>query len=101
VIGSFPTANCRNLEQLDAWLSDMVARLRRRADETGNACAPICPNLIVHRSNPRLAGDLRIVLKHAPVRGLRASDGISRQSVAGPVPDELPTMTAYSENRCS
>ena len=66
VIGSFPTANCRTLEQLDAWLSDMAARLRRRADETGNACAPICPNLIVHRSNPRLAEDLRIVLKHAP-----------------------------------
>jgi nitronate monooxygenase len=66
VIGSFPTANCRNVEQLGAWLSDMAARLRRRADETGNVCAPICPNLIVHRSNPRLADDLRIVLKHAP-----------------------------------
>ena len=25
-----------------------------------------CPNLIVHRSNARLADDLRIVLKHAP-----------------------------------
>ena len=44
----------------------MDARLRRRADETGAACAPICPNLIVHRSNVRLRDDLRIVLKHAP-----------------------------------
>ena len=66
VIGSFPTANCRNVEQLDAWCFEMAARLRRRADETGEACAPICPNLIVHRSNARLADDLRIVLKHEP-----------------------------------
>ena len=66
VIGSFPTANCRNVEQLETWLTDMAERLRRRADETGNPCAPICPNLIVHRSNPRLFDDLRIVLKHSP-----------------------------------
>jgi nitronate monooxygenase len=66
VIGSFPTANCRNAEQLDSWLLEIDARLRRRADEAGVACAPSCPNLIVHRSNARLADDLRIVLKHAP-----------------------------------
>jgi nitronate monooxygenase len=66
VIGSFPTANCRNAEQLDSWLLEIDARLRRRADEAGIACAPSCPNLIVHRSNARLADDLRIVLKHAP-----------------------------------
>jgi nitronate monooxygenase len=66
VIGSFPTANCRNAEQLDSWLLEIDARLQRRADEAGIACAPSCPNLIVHRSNARLADDLRIVLKHAP-----------------------------------
>jgi nitronate monooxygenase len=66
VIGSFPTANCRNAEQLDSWLLEMSVRLRRRADETGVACAPVCPNLIVHRSNARLAEDLKIVLKYAP-----------------------------------
>ena len=66
VIGSFPTANCRNAEQLDSWLLEIDVRLRRRADEAGVACAPSCPNLIVHRSNARLADDLRIVLKHAP-----------------------------------
>jgi nitronate monooxygenase len=66
VIGSFPTANCRNAEQLDSWLLEMSVRLRRRADETGVACAPVCPNLIVHRSNARLAEDLGVVLKHAP-----------------------------------
>jgi nitronate monooxygenase len=66
VIGSFPTANCRDAEQLDSWLLEIDARLQRRADEAGVACAPSCPNLIVHRSNARLADDLRIVLKHAP-----------------------------------
>jgi nitronate monooxygenase len=66
VVGSFPTVNCRNAEQLHSWLLEMKARLRRRSDETGVACAPICPNLIVHRSNARLADDLAIVLKHAP-----------------------------------
>src|SRR3984957_16390181 len=66
VIGSFPTANCRNAEQLDSWLLEIDSRLRRRADEAGVACAPSCPNLIVHRSNARLTDDLRIVLKHAP-----------------------------------
>jgi nitronate monooxygenase len=66
VIGSFPTANCRNVEQLDGWMTEMAARLQSRADKTGISCAPICPNLIVHRSNARLADDLRIVLKHAP-----------------------------------
>jgi nitronate monooxygenase len=32
VIGSFPTANCRNAEQLDSWLLEIDARLRRRAE---------------------------------------------------------------------
>ncbi len=66
VIGSFPTANCRNPDELDSWLLEIGERLRRRADEAGFACAPICPNLIVHPSNARLADDLRIVLEHAP-----------------------------------
>ena len=55
IIGSFPTANCRNAEQLDSWQLEIAARLRRRADEVGVACAPSCPNLIVHRSNARRA----------------------------------------------
>jgi nitronate monooxygenase len=66
VIGSFPTVNCRSADQLDAWLSEMRTRLTRRADEAGKPCAPLCPNLIVHRTNARLSEDLGVVLKHAP-----------------------------------
>src|SRR6185437_10104794 len=58
VIGAFPTVNCRSPEELDHWLSDIETRLRDR-----NA-APVCPNLIVHRSNARLAEDLQMLLRH-------------------------------------
>lgn len=66
VIGSFPTANCRSSEQLDVWLTDIATQLRRAADDSGMAPAPVCPNLIVHRSNLRLADDLASLLRHAP-----------------------------------
>jgi nitronate monooxygenase len=58
VIGSFPTANCRAVAELDAWLAEIKA-------ETAGA-APFCPNLIVHRSNPRVADDLAAVLRAKP-----------------------------------
>jgi nitronate monooxygenase len=64
VVGSFPTANCRTVEELDRWLADMSDDLKRFADETGRAAAPLCPNLIVHRSNPRVLDDLAAVLRH-------------------------------------
>ncbi len=57
-IGSFPTANCRTIEELDRWLATIK-------DETAGT-APYCPNLIVHRSNPRLAQDLDAVLRARP-----------------------------------
>ncbi|MDB5619426.1 nitronate monooxygenase [Tardiphaga sp.] len=66
VIGSFPTANCRSAEQLDQWLTEMATRLQQHADASGRATAPVCANLIVHRSNRRLADDLAVLLRHAP-----------------------------------
>jgi len=66
VIGSFPTVNCRETEQLDAWLIEIAARLRAHAEASGKPVAPICPNLIVHRSNARLADDLAVLLRHKP-----------------------------------
>jgi len=64
VIGSFPTANCRTVEELDRWLADMGDDLKRAADEIGRPVAPLCPNLIVHRSNTRVPDDLAAVLRH-------------------------------------
>jgi nitronate monooxygenase len=66
VIGAFPTVNCRNPDQLDGWLGDIETRLRRHSDQTGKPAAPVCPNLIVHRSNARLEHDLRALLRHKP-----------------------------------
>jgi nitronate monooxygenase len=66
VIGAFPTVNCRSPEELDAWLGNIAARLARDADISGKASAPVCPNLIVHRSNARLAQDLDVLLQHRP-----------------------------------
>jgi nitronate monooxygenase len=64
IIGSFPTANCRTVEELDGWLADMSDDLLRAADEAGRALPPLCPNLIVHRSNSRVPDDLAAVLRH-------------------------------------
>ena len=66
VIGSFPTVNCRTPDELDGWLGDIEARLQRHADASGKPAAPICPNLIVHRSNARLPQDLKVLLRHKP-----------------------------------
>ena len=66
VIGSFPTANCRSTEQLEAWLTEIDTRLRQHEDQSGRKPAPLCPNLIVHRSNARLKDDLAVLLQHKP-----------------------------------
>lgn len=59
VMGSFPTANCRTVEQLDDWMSQMMAA-------SGPTTAPVVPNLIVHRTNSRLADDLEVICRHKP-----------------------------------
>ena len=66
VIGSFPTVNCRSPEQLDGWLAEIESRLQQHSDASGKLAAPICANLIVHRSNARLEQDLAVLLRHKP-----------------------------------
>ncbi len=79
IIGAFPTANCRTVEELDAWMEE----LRRRAAE--NPGAPICPNLIVHHSNARLMEDVAVLVRHR-VELVIASVG-SPQRVIPPLHD--------------
>lgn len=55
VIGSFPTANCRTVEEFDHWLTTISAALT--PDD-----APYCPNLIMRRDN--LKEELACVIKH-------------------------------------
>ncbi len=66
VVGAFPTANCRTAEELDGWLQAMRRAIADAEAKSGRSSAPICPNLIVHRSNVRLAQDLAVICRHAP-----------------------------------
>src|SRR5258708_28516535 len=66
VIGAFPTVNWRSPEELDGWLGEIEQRLRTHSDASGKPAAPICANLIVHRSNARLEQDLQVLLQHRP-----------------------------------
>jgi nitronate monooxygenase len=86
VVGSFPTVNCRGVDELDHWLTTISERLHRHDSETGRRHAPVCPNLIVHRSNARLTEDLRVVLKHKPEMVIT--------SVGSPVPVLRPLRDA-------
>jgi nitronate monooxygenase len=65
VLGSFPTANPRGDGELEAWLTQIEAALAQAA-QAGLRPAPYVPNLIVHRSNPRLESDLAAIVAHAP-----------------------------------
>jgi len=57
IVGSFPALNPRTTEDLDGWLGQVGAAL-------GPDDAPFAVNLIVHKSNPRLAEDLEVIARH-------------------------------------
>jgi nitronate monooxygenase len=59
LIGAFPALNQRSTEGLSAWLSEIGERLALAGD-----AAPYGVNLIVHKSNARLAADLEQVVAH-------------------------------------
>ena len=65
VIGAFPTLNARPLEELKRWMERLTGELGSAASE-GRTTAPWAANLIVHRSNPRAADDLAMVLQFKP-----------------------------------
>ena len=65
IVGAFPTVNCRTVEELDAWLGEMHARIAGAEQAQGRALPPVCPNLIVHRSNPRAMDDVTVLVRHA------------------------------------
>ena len=63
IVGTFPAHTARNTDILAEWLRTMEDGMRRLEDE-GARPAPFAVNLVVHRSNPRLAGDLELVIRH-------------------------------------
>lgn len=57
VVGTFPALNQRSTQGFSDWLDQIRGRL-------GPMDAPYGVNLVVHRSNPRLAADLEVVVAH-------------------------------------
>ena len=58
VIGAFPTANARSVDELDRWLTEIERRLFAAPEDS----APCCPTLVMR--SPRLAEDLACLLAH-------------------------------------
>ena len=65
VIGSFPSLNARPAEELEKWLQRIEDELKQH-DRGNLACraAPFAVNLIVHKSNDRLAHDLQLCIQY-------------------------------------
>lgn len=59
IVGSFPANNARTLDDLDAWMAQIVATLPADAP-------PWAINVMVHRSYSRWEEELELVLKHRP-----------------------------------
>jgi nitronate monooxygenase len=64
IAGSFPALNQRTSEGYVAWLGEITAALAAHEQTTGHKAAPFGVNLIVHKTNPRLAADLALTCKH-------------------------------------
>src|SRR6202042_2276031 len=62
VIGTFPAHNAADRGELERWLHRIGEQVTARTPP-GRRPAPVGVNLIVHRSNARLADDLRAVVR--------------------------------------
>jgi len=65
VVGTFPVVNARSHDLLDQWLGEIATDLD--ATRAGSPNQPIAPhgvNLVVHKTNVRLAKDLELTVKH-------------------------------------
>lgn len=67
VIGSFPLANARTLEDLDNWMIRITEGLSAaRSNEPTRKIAPWAVNLAVHRTNTRFENELEVIRKYKP-----------------------------------
>ena len=65
IVGSFPSLSARTPEALDDSLAEIVEALAAYdAAHPDSPAAPFAVNLIVHRTNPRLEGDLALCEKY-------------------------------------
>lgn len=67
IIGSFPTANARPIEELDRWMHTITRALdAARHEAPGSVVGPWCANVVTHSSNTRLAEDLALIAQYRP-----------------------------------
>lgn len=67
IVGAFPTPNARTSEQLDDWMRRITEGLAQARDEQpADSLGAWCANLVTHRSNLRLADDLKLVQRYRP-----------------------------------
>jgi nitronate monooxygenase len=64
IMGTFPALNQRTSEGYTAWLDEIQERLDRIEAETEVSPSPFGVNLIVHKTNARLAHDIEITVQH-------------------------------------
>ena len=64
IMGTFPALNQRNSEGYAAWLDEIRERLDRIEATTGVRPSPFGVNLLVHKTNARLARDVEITVQH-------------------------------------
>ena len=84
VIGTFPSHNATDSGELERWLHRIGEQVAARTPP-GRRPAPLGVNLIVHRSNARLADDLRTVVR-CGAEVVVASVGSPRE-IVGPLHD--------------
>jgi nitronate monooxygenase len=91
VIGTFPVHNAADTAELERWLYRIAERVAELTPP-GRRAAPVGANLIVHRSNPRLTGDLRAVIRGG-AEVVVTSVGSPRE-ITGPLHDAGITVLA-------
>jgi nitronate monooxygenase len=65
IVGSFPSLNARPAEEFEKWLKRIEDELARHdAGHPDRPAAPFAVNLIVHKSNDRLARDLELCVRY-------------------------------------
>src|ERR1700739_4850040 len=82
VIGTFPAHNAADSGELGRWLHWIGEQVAVRTPP-GRRAAPVGVNLVVHRSNARLADDLRTVIRGG-AEAVVATVG-ARREIAGPL----------------
>ncbi|MDX6007302.1 NAD(P)H-dependent flavin oxidoreductase [Cupriavidus necator] len=83
VVGSFPALNARPAPVLEEWLDRITTDLaEHNAKHADRPAAPFAVNLIVHKSNDRLEGDLELCAKYKVpiiVTSLGAREEVNQQ----------------------